>query len=195
MEAQRTGQRLRADAERSIAAILDAAIEVLSERSAASMDDIAKVAGLSRQTVYAHYASREQLLRAVQDRALAEAVAEIDAANPDEGSPAAALDRLVRASWQTLARHARLLDSLLAPLAPEEVHALHRPILERLEALIDRGQRDGVFDRELSHAWLLAAVLGLFHATAQEVGAGRMTAEAAGRTLRRAMPRLFGVTR
>lgn len=191
---QPTTQRRRADAQRSIAAILDAAVETLGERPDASMEDLAKAAGVARQTIYAHYASREALLGAVQQRALAQAVAAIDAAHPDEGSPAAALDRLITASWQTLERHARLLDSFLATLGPEQIHALHRPIRDRLEPLIRRGQRAGVFDRRLSGAWVFAAVIGLFHATAQEVGAGRMSADAAARALRRAIPRLLGAT-
>jgi AcrR family transcriptional regulator len=40
------------DAERSISAILDAASRVLGERPDASVEDIAKAAGISRQTVY-----------------------------------------------------------------------------------------------------------------------------------------------
>jgi AcrR family transcriptional regulator len=186
-------RRRRADAERSIAAILDAAVEVLGERPDASMDDVARAAGVARQTIYAHYDSREELLGAVQERALAQAVAAIDAARPDEGPPAQALERLITASWQTLERHARLLESFFSKRGPEEIHALHGPIRDRLEPLIRRGQRAGVFDRRLSRPWLFAAVLGLFHATAQEVGAGRMSAEAGARALRRAIPRLLGV--
>ncbi|MGH3091039.1 MAG: TetR/AcrR family transcriptional regulator [Gaiellaceae bacterium] len=188
---QRVRQR-RADAERSIAAILDAAIEVLSERSDASMEDIARVAGVARQTVYAHYASREALLRAVQDRAVAETVAAIDAAELDAGSPAEALDRLVTAGWRTLERYPLLMD-LRAPMSPEEEHALHGPILERLGRLVRRGQRAGVFDRRLPAAWLLAAFLGLSHAAGEEVAAGRMSAEEAAKALRRSIARVFGV--
>jgi AcrR family transcriptional regulator len=189
-----TRRRRRADAERSIAAILDAAVDELGERPGASMEDIAGAAGVARQTIYAHFASREALLDAVQQRALEQAVADIDATRPDEGPPAAALDRLVAASWQTLERHSRLLDSFFAALGPEQVHALHRPIRDRLDPLIRRGQREGVFDRGLSPAWAFAAVIGVFHATAQEVGAGRMSAEDAARALKRAVPRLLGAT-
>lgn len=185
-------RRRRADAERSIGTILDAAIQVLSERPAASMEEIARAAGLARQTVYAHYPSREVLLRAVVDRALAQTVAAIDAAEPNEGPPAEALDRLVSASWRTLERYPLLMD-LRAPLTPEEEHALHAPILERLERLIGSGQRAGDFDRRLAPAWLLAAFLGLAHAAAQEVAAGRLTAEDASRTLRKSVARVFGV--
>jgi AcrR family transcriptional regulator len=174
-----------------MAAILDAAIDVLSERPAASMEEIATAAGLARQTVYAHYPSRETLLQAVIDRALAQTVAAIDAAEPDGGPPGEALDRLVSASWQTLERYPLLMD-LRAPLTPEEEHALHGPILERLERLIGRGQRAGDFDRRLAPAWLLAAFLGLAHAAAQEVAAGRLSAEEASGTLRTSVARVFG---
>src|SRR5919106_162729 len=157
-----------------------------------SMEEIAKAAGVARQTVYAHYPSREALLDAVVRRALAETVAAIDAAEPDDGRPAEALDRLVSASWQTLDRYPLLMD-LRAPMTPEEEHALHEPILERLGRLIERRRRSGDFDRGLPPAWLLAAFLGLAHAAAQEVAAGRLGAEEASRTLRDSVARVFGV--
>src|SRR5687767_8588611 len=91
--------RRRADAERSIAAIHDAAVGVLADRPEASMSEIAAAAGVARQTVYAHYASREALLVAVAERALAQTLAAIDGADVGSGPPAAALDRLVAAWW------------------------------------------------------------------------------------------------
>lgn len=186
--------RRRADAERNIAAILDAAVGLLAERPDASMAEIAKAAGVARQTVYAHYASREQLLRAVAERALARATEAIDAARPEEGPPAEALDRLVVAWWEEVERHARVLDALHAAFPGEaEVRDFHAPILARLERLARRGRRGGDFDRELSPRWLATAFLGLMHAAAEEVAAGRLDAKAAERALRRAVPRVFGV--
>lgn len=188
------GRRRRADAERSIAAILDAAVEVLSERPDASMEEIAKAAGVARQTVYAHYPSREELLVAVGERALAQAVAAYEAAEPEQGSPAEALDRLVGSWWETVARHARLLEAMRGSSA-EEVHEFHAPILERLERFVRRGRRAGDFDRELPPGWQLASVLALMHAAADEVAAGRMSTEEAEVALRRSVPRLFGIER
>jgi AcrR family transcriptional regulator len=185
-------RRRRADAERSVSAILEAAIGVLAERPDASMEQIAKAASVARQTVYAHYASREELLEAVRLRAVDETVAAIDSAGIDEGSPAEALERLVSASWRTLERYPLLMD-LRGPITAAEEHALHAPILERLERLVRRGRRAGDFDRRLPPSWLLASFLGLAHAAAQEVRAGRLSADEASRALRRTVARAFGV--
>jgi AcrR family transcriptional regulator len=186
------GRRRRADAERSISAILDAAVELLGARPDASMAEIAAAAGVARQTVYAHYPSREALLTAVARRALAQTVAAIDVAEPERGPPAEALDRLVGAWWQSVERHARALEALAATFSDsEEIHSFHAPILERLERLVRRGQRAGDFDRRLPVGWATAAFLGLMHTGADEVAAGRMSSDEAGQALERSIPRLL----
>ncbi len=81
---------------------------------------------------------------------------------------------------------------LRVELSPEEELALHRPILERLERLITRGQSRGEFDRALPAPWLLTAFLALSHAAAEEVRAGRLTAKNALEALRASVLRMFG---
>ncbi len=178
---------MRADAERSIAAILDAAVPVLADRPEAGMGEIAKAAGVARQTVYAHFSSREALLSAVAERALAQTLAAIDAAEPERGDAREALERLTTAWWGSVARHARVLEALAAA-APtrEDVHAFHGPVLARVEALAARGDFAG------SPGWLAVAFLALMHAAAEEVAAGRQTEAEAGQALRVSIPRLFG---
>lgn len=185
--------RRRADAERSRAAIIEATCRLLSERPEASIEEIALAAGLTRQTVYAHFASRERLLSAVFDHIMLEVVAALDAAALDEGPPAAALDRLLRTSWRLLTRYPFLLHETVTQMPPEESHARHQPIFAPLERLIRRGQAAGDFDRRLSTAWLLAATVGLGHTAGTEVGAGRMTMEEAAESFRLSVLRLFGV--
>lgn len=187
-------RRRRADAERSRSAILDAACRVLNERPQASIEDIAAAAGVTRQTVYAHFASRERLIGAVIERVTADVVAATDAAALDEGSPAAALDRLLRAWLQLMARYPFLLQDSVVPMNQQDVHASHQPIFAPLERLVRRGQDSGDFDRQLSPTWLLAATVGLGHAAGAEAGAGRLTLEDAGEAFRRSVLRVFGVT-
>jgi AcrR family transcriptional regulator len=188
--------RRRADAERNIAAILDAAVEVLAERPDASMGQIALAAGVARQTVYAHYDSREALLAAVAARALAQAAAAIDRAEPNRGPPIQALDRLIGAWWGSIERHARVLEALAQGFpGAAEVHDFHSPILERVERLVRRGQRTGDFDRRLPPGWMAISFLALMHAAAEEVAAGRLSEAAAGQALERTVPRAFGVRR
>jgi AcrR family transcriptional regulator len=187
------GVRRRADAERSVAAILDAAVRVFNERPAATIEEIARAAGVTRQTVYAHYPSRDALLGAVVDRITGEALAAIDAAAIDDGPPAAALVRLLDESGRTLDAYPLLLHDSVATPRAQESDERHAPIAERFDRLIQRGQRTGDFDRRLSPPWLVAAAIALGHAAAEEVGAKRMTAEEATSALRNSVLRVLGV--
>jgi AcrR family transcriptional regulator len=57
-------------------AILDAAVEVIGERGlAAPMEAIARRAGVSKQTVYNHYGSKAELVRALMARRVAQITA------------------------------------------------------------------------------------------------------------------------
>src|SRR6185503_1171575 len=61
-------------------AILDAALEVLAERgAAASMEEIARRAGVSKQTIYNHYGSKADLVRAMCARRVSEMTAPLEA--------------------------------------------------------------------------------------------------------------------
>src|SRR5580698_7175722 len=103
------GRRRRADARRSIDAILNAARTVLSERPDASMEDIAAAAGVTRQTVYAHFPSRDVLISALLHAVGAETVAAIDAARLDTVPPADALRQFLSIGWQLIRSYPFLL--------------------------------------------------------------------------------------
>lgn len=184
-------RRRRADAEHSQAAILQAAIRVLNEEPAASVDDIARAAGVSRQTVYAHFTSREALLSAVIERATAEVIAAFEAAGLEDAPPAQALIRLLEAGWQASARYPFLWH--LPPVSAGEDADRHAPVIERLHEIIRRGQERGDIDRGLAPGWLVTAALALGRAAEEEVKAGRMTIGEATTAVHHSFLRLFGL--
>jgi AcrR family transcriptional regulator len=168
--------RRRADAERSVARIQDAAIEALASDPEVSMAEIARRAGVVRATIYVHFPTREALIEAVTERAIFEAVGVIEAAEPDRGTPADALRRVVTAAWRALGRFHALV-ALNVQLPPEELRRRHHAILAMLEPLIERGQRDGTFRSDVPTGWHLSMILALVHAASAELQAGRMRAD------------------
>ncbi|MEW2624747.1 TetR/AcrR family transcriptional regulator [Streptomyces sp. NPDC048106] len=183
--------RRRADAQRSIAAVLDAAERVLVQRPEASMDEIARAAGVTRQTVYAHFRSRDALLRALLERFTQRVAAVLDAADLECGPAADAIVRFLDCAWQASAAEPLLLHISQQSRTAQEDDSLHQPIIGRLYALIRRGQDHGEFDPELPAAWLATTTITLAHTAAEEARAGRMTDDEAITALRRTVPRML----
>jgi AcrR family transcriptional regulator len=166
--------RRRADAERSIARILDAAIEALGEDQESSMSEIARRAGVVRATIYVHFPTREALLKAVTERAFAEVAAVITAAEPERGSPEDALARVVAATWRTLGRYHALIAINVGEQTHEELHRRHGSVLGTLMPLIERGQAAGDFRADVPATWHLAMLMALIHAGSGELQSQRV---------------------
>jgi len=169
-------QPQRADARRSVARILDAAVDALASDPEASMAAIARRAGVVRATIYVHFPTREALIAAITDRAITEVSAAIESADPGRGEPAAALERVIVAAWRGLGRFHALVE-INTRLASADLRALHAPVLDVLVPLIERGQRDGSFRADVPAAWHLGTLLALIHAASGELSAGRIGAE------------------
>jgi AcrR family transcriptional regulator len=169
----------RAVAERNVAAILDAAERLLARGAATSIVAVAAESGVSRVTVYGHFATREQLLEAVVERATRDAAAVLDAAEPERGPAPAAMERLIAASWRELARHLTTARAAAEQLDPEAVRRSHETILERVRALVERGRGAREFRTDVPAEWLVATALALVHAAADEVRAGRLDVDGA----------------
>jgi AcrR family transcriptional regulator len=101
---------LRADAQRNLGRVLDAAAEVFAERGPdVSMDEIARRAGVGHATVFRRFPNKEALIEAVLNERLGELTAAAEAAlsDPDAGE---ALTRFVWHAGELQARDRSLHD-------------------------------------------------------------------------------------
>ena len=167
----------RADAERNVAAILDAAIDALAGDLDASMAEIARRAGVARATIYVHFPTREALIDAVTEKGVRDACEVIAAARPEQDEPLEALRRVVAAAWQVLSRFHALV-AINARRPPAELHRMHQPVLALLQPLIERGQADGVFRADVPAGWHLSTILALVHAASAQVRTGMLSVDA-----------------
>ncbi|WP_231634010.1 TetR/AcrR family transcriptional regulator, partial [Streptomyces clavuligerus] len=78
--------------------VLRAAAALLARKSTATMDEVAKAAGIGRATLHRHFAGRDALVRALEEFGLRELEAAVEEARPDEGSAPEALRRLIGAT-------------------------------------------------------------------------------------------------
>ena len=133
---QRGGRR---DAQRNHELLVEAAREVFAAQGVeASLEEIARRAGLGIGTLYRHFPSREALVEAIVERRIGElvAVAEEAAAEPDAW---AALSQLLERTLELQAGDRVLKDVLLRYRpgvsklagAREELRALYEQVLER----------------------------------------------------------------
>src|SRR5262249_18053609 len=121
-------KRRRADAERNIHAIINAALEALADDPDASMAAIARRAGVVRATIYMHFPTREALLDAVMENAVAQVAEATRSAEPTEGEPKEALVRVLRATWRKLSDFQTLLAINTSRLSAKELHRRHQPV-------------------------------------------------------------------
>ncbi|MGN6794391.1 MAG: TetR/AcrR family transcriptional regulator [Streptosporangiaceae bacterium] len=174
MATERVADHQRAIAERNVDAILDAVEELLERRAHTTMSAVAKRAGVSRVTLYAHFATWEAVLEAAVTRAVDRTMAALRAAEPDEGPADEAADRMIAAAWQHLARFGAMAQAVAEQMSPEAVARTHHAAHHTIGALVERGQREGRFRTDLSAGWLVTACIALIHTCADEVRAGRI---------------------
>jgi AcrR family transcriptional regulator len=176
-------KRRRADAERSIAAITNAALEALAEDPDVSMAEIARRAGVVRATIYMHFPTRESLLDAVMEHATALVADATRAAEPERSEPKEALERVLLATWRQLAQFHNVLQININRLSAKELRRRHLPVTTQIVPLLERGQAQGVFRDDVSPDWLIAVVRAIVHVASTELQAGRLSEADVERTM------------
>ncbi|TXS45886.1 TetR/AcrR family transcriptional regulator [Streptomyces sp. uw30] len=153
--------------------VLRAAAALLTRKSTATMDEVAKAAGISRATLHRQFAGRDALVRALESLGIAECEAAVDSARLDEGPASDAVHRLVR----EIEPAAGLLAFLYTEnqlFEGEQQNAGWARIDDRIAALFRRGQQSGEFRIDLSPLWLTEALYGLLGSAAWAVAEGRV---------------------
>ncbi len=145
------GRALRADAERSVRAILEAAERVLAQDAGASMEQIAEAAGLTRITVHRRFANRQALLEALAVSAKQQLIEAIEDARPDSAPALVALYRVtsnvlrVKSAWRFTLSHSTPHSQAAAALWVEiDAHTVE---------LLTRAQREGLLAPTTDLQW------------------------------------------
>lgn len=166
----------RADAERNVQRIHEAAIRLWAEEPNAGVADVAAAAGVGRATLYRHFPTRESLLEAIRTQGLIAGEAAIDACRLDEGTATEALSRLT-AAWLELGDRYRVV--VANPSKPDNLDAREREERhgEAIQRVVIRGQATGEFATEIPPMWGASVVGALLVAAIRGVGENRIRRE------------------
>ncbi|MCW2499050.1 MAG: transcriptional regulator, TetR family [Frankiales bacterium] len=161
--------KLRADAARNRAALVEAASSVFAEQGLdASLDEIARLAGTGNATLYRRFPTRSDLVAAVFADRMAEHVSAVEAGLADD-DPWRGFRSYVEAVTGMQAQDRGLADLVTMDISSApEIEALRRRAYEGLVRLVERARRAGVLRADFTDqdvVLLLMANAGLVERT------------------------------
>ena len=179
----------REDARRNREAVIDASLELLAEQPTATMGAIAELSGLGRTTLYRHFASRDELIRALFERVVGEA-RDATTAVISRDAPFAEILRDLGPAIIGIGRRFQFLDGLRS-VGDEVLEESTLDPTDPLRAYFTEAQGRGEVPAEMPIQWILSSINGLAMGTMAEVIAGRIDADAAGEMLGEVLARSF----
>jgi AcrR family transcriptional regulator len=178
----------RTDAVTNRARILQAAQAVFAERGLElEMHEVAALAHLGVGTLYGHFANREDLLRAILQRVIEDALEQFRAAltsHPDD--PRAAFLAFVSTGVH-MQDHYRPLSSVLRDLRliklmdPSYMSQVRMQFLEIPKGLLMQGVQAGIFRQDLDQNMAAVIIMGAFHSVMDLLETSRSLDELADR--------------
>jgi AcrR family transcriptional regulator len=160
-----TARKPRADALRNRERILEVAKEAFTQQGAnASLDEIAKQAGVGAGTLYRHFPTRDELIQGVYRNEVAKLAAA--AARFAETMPPLEALR----TWMLLLVDYIAAKHIIAPAlntiagGPSKLHEGSRTIIQgAIDGLVRRAKKSGDLRRDLDAYDLLRALIGVSH--------------------------------
>ena len=162
---QASVRKPRSDAQRNRERILEAAKEAFTRAGVdASLDEIAKEAGVGAGTLYRHFPTRETLLGAVY-RTEMEKLASAERKFAEELPPVEALRAWLLLFVDYIAAKQLIGPALTALLGdPKKVFEdSHARVWEAIRALVKRAIKSGDMRKDLDPIDLLRALIGVAH--------------------------------
>ncbi|MCI3273936.1 TetR/AcrR family transcriptional regulator [Streptomyces sp. 7R015] len=164
----------RRNARSNRARILATARQELGRNPDITLEELARAAGVVRRTLFGHFPGRAALLDALAEEA-AEALQAAVAAGAGATEPAdRALARFMLSLWPVGDRYRMLLALARQDLGMERVTGILEPARIRATAIVEQGQRDGVFHSQLPAAVLSAGLEAMTVALLEEVNTGAL---------------------
>jgi len=173
----RTAKRATRDPERTRARILRAAKAAFAKRGlgGARVDEIATRAKVNKRMIYHYFGSKDRLFLAVLEGAYADIREAERALDLDHLDPLEAIKTLVAFTWDFYLRHPEFLrlinsENLHAGrhLAQSEtIRDLHSPFVRMVADILLRGERTGVFRKDVDpvQLYITIAALGYYYLT------------------------------
>ncbi|MFE2585254.1 TetR/AcrR family transcriptional regulator [Streptomyces sp. NPDC059378] len=175
-----TGNTSRADANRR--RILDVALAELLRDPDASMDQIARAAGVVRRTVYGHFPSREALISTLVDGAVEAVEAAFAAGRDGADDPVQALARSTLVVWEVADRYRILVALAQRSVTVQGIRDRLAPVRESCAEVLRHGLDQGVFSSPLPPAALAYVHEQMLFALMEAVNDGLLRTEEAGRS-------------
>ncbi|MGW3033017.1 TetR/AcrR family transcriptional regulator [Streptomyces sp. NPDC001178] len=165
---------LRRNSRSNRARILATARRELGRNPDITLEELARAAGVVRRTLFGHFPGRSALLEALAEEA-SETFREVlvDGVRPDEPADRAFAYFVLRI-WPVGDRYRMLLGLARRDLGAERVTEVLAPARELGTAILERGQRDGVFHSHLPPAVLSAGLEAMTVALLEEVNTGAL---------------------
>ncbi|MEU0217193.1 TetR/AcrR family transcriptional regulator [Streptomyces sp. NPDC006265] len=161
--------------------ILDVALAELLRDPDASMDQIARAAGVVRRTVYGHFPSREALISTLVDEAVGALSAAHAAGREDVRDPAEAVARSVLAVWAIADRYRLLVALAQRTVTMQGIRERLAPVRQESIGLLQRGLDEDVFRSPLPAPALAYVHEQMLFAVMEAVNDGVLAAREAGR--------------